>query len=422
MQVKKNREGNYFFYMLMSFVAMTISLYFYDTFFLQSDNMNQFKEDREAYYSDLQEKDSGSIKVGIVWPFMIGDAVSDYFKEGILLAQKEINEKGVLGKKIEVDFQDDRWEQEKAESIAKKYARDSTVLAVIAHDDETLAIPASITYDYSGLIMISPAVSYPLFTRKDFNYIFRNTASDIDIAEVLTYASHYLNFNKVVVLSFRHNRYSETLAQNFMENAILNNIKIIYDNQIVLAVDDESEKKSISKKSNELEIISDIFPSNSNKVDYDAIFIAGIEESVVPFIKKAREKGIYAPFITGDALDIPNLESYGKEMDDIIIASLFNVERVNEKTQNFVQTFKKEYGFLPDTWAAQGYDAMMLLVQAIKNANSLNPELITTELHYMRNFQSIFGPYSLTPRGDVIGRKLYVKIFKDGHFNYINFK
>lgn len=423
MQASKSKQKNYFLYIVIFIIVVIITLYGIDRYYLQSDNMTKYKEDRRDYYLSLDQ--NASIKIGIAWPIIPEEEAYDYFEQGVLFAQKELNQEGVLGRKIEVDIQDDRWEVEVAESIAKKFSSNPEILAVIAHDDDTLAVPTSITYEYSGLIMISPAVSYPLFTRKDFNYIFRNTLDDTKMAEILSKAAHYLNLKKIAVLSFHQDKYSEILAQNFMENAILNEVEIIYENQIKLENQIEIELDGTEPdidRSNALEIISDLIPSPLNHIDYDAIFLGGYEEKIVPFISKAREKGIYAPILTGDALDIDSLGEHGKVMENIIVSTLFNSEKVEHKMQNFIKKFQEEYEVFPDTWAIQGYDAMMLIAQAVKNANSLDPELITRELKYMRDYESIFGKYSLTPRGDVEGRKLYIKVFKNNKFHYIHFK
>jgi len=403
---KENQEErDYLTYLTLFIVTAILILYILDRFILQADNMEQLKKNRADYYTHLDQ--NGTIQIGVAWPFFFEAKPTDYFKEGILLAQKELNQATLLGRKVKVIFKDDRWEVKRAKKIAKKFAKNKKVLAVIAHDDEKLAIPASITYEYAGVIMIAPAVSYPLFIREDFNYIFRNTVNDISFAQTLAKVSGELNFKKIVALSLRDDKYAETLAQNFMENAIYNGIEVVYRNKFTQDI------KSFSQ------LLTDLSPEDNEYVDYDAVFIAGPEELIATFISKARKKGIYAPFITGDMLDIPNIKKYGESINGVIVSTLFNAELMNEKTQDFRERFKKEYGFFPDTWAAQGYDAMMLLAQAIKNADSLEPELIVNELKYMKNFESIFGSYSLTPKGDVADKKIYTKVVKEGHFEYI---
>jgi len=421
MQASKSNEKNYFLYIFFFILLAIIVFYGINYYSLQSENMSKYKEERREYYLNLDE--NASIKIGVAWPIM--EEAYDYFQQGVQFAQKELNQQGILGRKIELDIENDHWDIAVAHDIAKKFSTNPQILAVIAHDDETLAIPTSITYEYSGLIMVSPAVSYPLFTRRDFSYIFRNTLDDTKMAEILSEAAKYLNLKKIAVLSFHQDKYSEVLAQNFMENAIVNDLEVVYENHIKLKnqieIDLNGESPDIDR-SNAIEVITDLTPSQVNTIDYDAIFLGGYEDKIAPFIIKTREKGIYAPFLTGDALDIDSLGTYGENMDNIIVSALVSSEQVNHKIQGFIKKFQQEYGVFPDTWAMQGYDAMMLIAEAIKNADSFDPELITRELKYMRNYESVFGKYSLTPRGDVEGRKLYIKVFRNNKFHYIHFK
>ena len=167
-------------------------------------------------------------------------------------------------------------------------------------------------------------------------------------------------------------------------------------------------------------ILTHLSPKINHNIDYDAIFVAGDEKNVPALIAKAREYGIYAPFLTGDMLDTSTILEAGKAMNGTIVATIFNRELVNKKTQKFIREFNKKYHVLPDTWASQGYDAVMLLAQAIKQANSLDTKLIANQLKYMSNFNSIFGKYSLNTKGDVIHRDIYFKVVKDKKFKYIN--
>lgn len=399
------KESNYFRNFLILFFIVIFGILVY--IFYMSEKLSIIDEKNIRRDNLINYPKDKPIKIGIVWPFQLPKD-DNYFKEGILLALDEINKKKVLGRKVKVIFKSDNWEIDDAKSIASEFARDKDILAVIAHDDSTLAIPASITYEYNGIIMIAPAVSYPKFTRKYFKYIFRNTPSDITIGEAIANISTILNYRKMVVLNSR-DAYSETLRKIFTKKAIQNGIEVIYDYKF-----DSNEK-------NFLKILTDISPETNKKIDYDAIFIAGDEENVPLFIKKARERGIYAPFITGDMLDSPALLDIGDAANNTIVATIYNDELLNYKTQKFINKFKKQYGIMPDTWAAQGYDAMMLLISAINKVGSLDPSLIANQLRYTRNYNSIFGKYSLTEQGDVKNRKIHFKIIKNGKFSYLKF-
>ncbi|CAA6801237.1 MAG: Unknown protein [uncultured Sulfurovum sp.] len=401
---KKNKPIKHYFKNTFIFIILTIIILFsIDKLFLQSINLKLLKEQRVNYLSTLKDKEP--IYVGVVWPFHLKEG-DNYFKEGILFAVKSLNAQKLLGREIKVIFKDDKWKIKQAKKIANKFANNKKIVAVIAHDDIDLAVPASITYEYSGIVMISPAVSSPIFTKINFDYVFRNTPSDIEIGQKLAMMADIMNFKKIVVINAR-DIYAQSLSEVFRQEVLERNLEIIYDSRF-----NKGEK-------NFLKIINTLSPLINHNIDYDAIFVAGNETDVPILIKKARENGIYAPFITGDVLDSPALLKIGEAANNTIVATIYNAELISSTLQNFKHDFHKEYKVLPDTWAVQGYDAMMLLAEAIKRANTLHPAIIANQLQYMSNFKSITGSYSLTPKGDTLNKEVYFKVIKNQKFEYL---
>lgn len=390
-------------YIFILFILIFISFLLLDIYMFKNKNLDLLKRERRNNLINLPKDEP--IKIGVVWPFP-PTTIDDDFKEGIEFALSRLNKQKILGREIEIIFGNDEWDIKVAKNIADKFANDEDIVAVIAHDDVDIAISASITYEYSGVIMISPAVSSPDFTRSDFNYIFRNTPNDNIIGKKLANFAKVMNFKKIIILNSR-DTYSEYLSKAFTEQAIVNGLEIVYSKKF--------NKDDIDFSN----ILTDISPQINHYIDYDAIFIAGVNDSVITFIKQARQYGIFAPFLTGDMLDSRTILEAGEEMDTTIVATIYNQNLIYEKTQNFIDDFKKLYGHRPDTWGVQGYDAMMLLAEAIKRADSLDTEKISKQLKYMTNFDSIFGRYSLNTKGDTVDRDIYFKVVKDGKFHYL---
>ncbi len=405
MEEKIEKKSNYFRNTFLFIIFSIISLLLMDKFYLQSVDMKLLKQQKREHLLNLSKDEP--IQIGVVWPFFLEEG-NNYFKEGILFALKELNKKKLLGREVEAIFRDDQWEKEEAKKIANEFANDKEIVAVIAHDDVNLAISSSITYEHSGTVMISPAVSSPNFIKKNFDYIFRNTPSDRVIGNKLAIMAKDLNFRKIIILNSR-DTYSEELTEVFTEKVLENNLEIIYSEKFK-----EGEKEF-------LKILNDLSPLNNYAIDYDAIFVAGDEVDVPKLISNARENGIYAPFLTGDLLDSPALLEIGDAANDTIVATIYNAEMISDKMQDFQCEFKKEYKVAPDTWAVQGYDAMMLLAEAIKNGDSLDPMIIKSQLKYMNNFNSVMGTYSLNPNGDTVNKDVYFKVVKNNKFKYLNF-
>ncbi len=393
-------------YLLPIIFIFLITIFIIDKKYLQAYDYQTLKIQRENFALNAKEDDP--IVIGVVWSFEEAKKVGDNFKEGVEFAIEELNSNGgVLNREIESIFEEDYMDVDTAVNIAKNFSLNEEVIAVVGYAFSDLAIQSSIVYDYSGIVMISPGSSDPLFTRDDFNYIFRTVPNDIEIGKAMTKMCKLKNFQKVAVL-YEKNNYATILANVFIENALELGTKVVYKANF-----NENEKFFT-------EIITNLSPITNYNIDYDAIVVIGYDKSVPLLIKKARDKGVSAPFLTSDMLDLKKVLTMGGFFNNTIITTIFNSETLNLKTQNFLEKFKKRYNFYPDTWAAQGYDAIMLLAEAIKRSNSTNPASISENLKYIKNFESIFGKYSMTPKGDVEGKGVYFKIIKDGKFKYLN--
>ncbi len=348
---------------------------------------------------------SNEVSIGVTWPFCLEEG-DNHFLEGIQLALKEINEDGgVLGKKVKIITQDDKCSLLRAKQISKDFADNLDIIAVIGHEDAELAIPASITYEYNGIVFISPAISYPLLTRDANRYIFRNTPNDIEIGKALAKFSKKINFKKMIIL-YSNNFYGNSLSGIFREEAIGLDIEIIHQRSFSI------EEKSFR------EIIALLKDS-----EFDAIFLAGTDKNAPFFIKKAREMDITVPILTGSALDSKKLIEVAKDKaDGVIVATIYNPNKLGIKTKNFIYEFKKEYKKEPDTWAIQGYDALKVLINAIEEAKTTIPYEIAQTLRYKKNWDGAVGKYSFTKRGDIVGREIFFKVAENKKFHYLDVK
>ena len=153
--------------------------------------------------------------------------------------------------------------------------------------------------------------------------------------------------------------------------------------------------------------------------NFEAIFLAGVNPQVALFIKEARGLGIMVPIVGGDGLDSPELiQIAGKSADNTFIGSVFNPERPDKKTAAFVEAFRRNLRTMPDAAAAQGYDAVQVIAQAIKKAGSTVPQEIADALRATKNWEGVTGIHTFGEKGDVVDKDIYIKVVRDGIFQY----
>ena len=62
-------------------------------------------------------------------------------------------------------------------------------------------------------------------------------------------------------------------------------------------------------------------------------------------------------------------------MDGAVFTAGFFTDDPSENAQNFVKAYEEKFGSEPDMFAAQAYDAAMILLTALKNADGVGGEV-----------------------------------------------
>ena len=347
------------------------------------------------------EAAKGDVVVAAVWDI---PSEGTFFEEGIKMAAAEINARGgILGRKLRVEMYIDVLQPAREREVARTIAADPNVVAVIGHPLSGIAIPVSLTYQEAGLLFISAGATSPNLTSHGFSCVFRNIPSEIETGKVLAEFSETKGFKKIVVID-DESEYGITLANIFIEKASGAGIQILF------------RRSYFPWQTDFRSMLHDIKAQGG-----DAIFLGGMVPQAAEVIKQARQMGITIPFIGGDGLDQPTLwRIAGSAAEGTIVSTIFNPQDRDPDTRRFVENFQKHYGAVPDTWAALGYDAVNLLEEAYNLAGSTVPIVAASFLRFIENRKSVLGTYSFTGNGDIVGKKFFFKVVRDGKFEYLN--
>jgi branched-chain amino acid transport system substrate-binding protein len=359
----------------------------------------------------IADENKGRIQVGVTFSFSSSGIL---FREGIEMAQDELNGAGGIktGSRrhtLELFFKDDHRSINDGRRVAQEFAegqifpeqRDEhtavlvepdsvNIVAVIGNLSSFISIPVSTIYNYYGILMLSPGATSPKFTKQGYNLVFRSIVQDREIGKQMADFAKEQGCTKIMVASSRSS-YGRGLANEFEKRAQVIGLEIV----------DRRSFESIGEKVN--------FRNELNLWKYrefDAVFLAGAHPEVTMLTKQMREVGLKQPVFGGDGLDVSKfLKLGGHDVIGAVAPSPFHynlglAEDGPEKTKKFVVSFKERYGKFPDTWAAQGYDAAMLLASAIVKAGSSNPKLIAQALRSME-WLGVTGLHKFDEKGDV---------------------
>lgn len=346
--------------------------------------------------ADLAREAHGDIVIGVVeW----SDGLA---WKAIQMAAEEINAAGGINtRKIRLVHEDDNLSILQGKSIAQRFAAELDMVAVIGHGSSTVSLPASATYQFSGMVMLSHAATAPRLTEQGFGLVFRNIPSDAEIGRLMATYVHQQDYQRVMVLSEK-STYGHGLGNAFEMYATRLGVRVV---------------DRVSYRSGENDFSTLL--ANWGEVPFDAIFIAGNSPEAADFIVQARQAGFNQPILGGDGLlmeDLPQITAAAGE--GLIVATYFHPDDPRPEVQRFVSAFYAKYGTNPDVWAAQGYDAVKLLTHAILMAGSTEPQKIAQALRETKDWPGVTGPHTFNEHGDVVGKPIILTILHNGAFEF----
>jgi branched-chain amino acid transport system substrate-binding protein len=127
-----------------------------------------------------------------------------------------------------------------------------------------------------------------------------------------------------------------------------------------------------------------------------------------------------AVLLGGDGWDSEKLTEIG---GDAVAGGYFSNHYSHEDqspvVQNFVAQFKARYGEVPSGLAAQGYDAAMVAVDAMKRASELSPKAFREALAQTKNFQGVTGMITINEERNAVKPAVVLKVVGPQKFSYV---
>lgn len=352
--------------------------------------------------------DGGVIKVGINAE-LSGDVASygQSFVQGAELAAAKINEEGGLldGRKIEFVKADNKSDAAESTNAALKLMTQDQVVAIIgaATSGDTLAMVDLANENQIPVIAptaTSPIVTVDPETGETHEFVFRVCFIDPFQGQVAArFALEELGAQRAAIFADSSSDYAKGLAAAFKEAFTAGGGQIVAEESYVK--DDTDFKAQLTR----------IKAANP-----DFLFIPGYYEEVGLIVKQAREDaGLTIPMMGGDGWDSPTMvELAGAEnLNNTFFTNHYSAGDPDPKIQEFIKAFQAEYSKVPDGFAALGYDAVMLLADAIKRAGSADPVAIKDALEQSKDVQLVTGTISINEQHNPVKAAVVIE-YKDG--------
>ncbi len=305
--------------------------------------------------------------------------------KGAQLAAKQVNEAGgVLDRPLEVIAIDTRTDQQETAKAAQRVLSDG-VVAGIGMSDTTFVMAAAPLFQEAGIPFVTSGATHPELPQWVGNYMFMTPFGDDDQSYAIAdYIYDTLGVRTAAVWTDQSMDFTKALSKFFIERFTERGGKILGDDAFMMGDTDFSAQIARLKS-------MDPAP--------DAVFISAIPTEAGLSVKQIREAGLTLPIVSGDGFDTDLVAATpGPEMANDVYFST-HTYRADDRPEvtAFIEAYQAEYGIEPENaFAPLGYDAMMLVVDAIKRADSAEPAAIRDALEKTMGFKAVTGEISYT--------------------------
>ncbi|MBU6491359.1 MAG: branched-chain amino acid ABC transporter substrate-binding protein [Burkholderiales bacterium] len=321
-------------------------------------------------------------------------------ENGARLAIEDINKKGLVidGKKIklELDAQDDAGDPRTATQVAQKLV-DDHVVAVVGHLNSGTTIPASKIYSDAGIVEISPSATNPAYTQQGFKTAYRVVATDAQQGPALANYGFKTLHAKSVAIVDDATAYGQGLADEFEKTAKADGMKVLSH--------DETNDKATDFRA----ILTKIKGERP-----DIIMYGGMDATGGPFAKQAKELGINAKVMAGDGVCTDKVaELAGDAINNIVCSEAGMALSKMPKGAEFEKEYEARFHQPIQIYAPFTYDAVGIIVDAMKRANSTDPAKILAAMP-ATNYDGVIGNVQFDSKGDLKQPVITLYDYKDG--------
>lgn len=355
--------------------------------------------------SETSSQDGDTIKIGF-----LGGKTGNHAHYGIetlkgmeMAVEKINNEGGVLGKEIDIVEGDHGSNISQAVSVTQKLITQG-VAAIVG--DPTTGITKSVApicQENELILMSAGAVGTGVLEIGD--YIFRDCLPDVVAAPgQVKYLSEELDWEKVALVTTTGLDYSESLTDIYRPALEEYGLEIVAEETIM-----EGDTN-----------FSAVVTSLSSK-DFDGVIFTGYYTEGALFLKEMRKQGMQQVIAGGDGLLGKELYELGGEAAEgsmVYTGFAVDMDTASEKTKAFIEEYRaNNNNNIPDMFAAQGYDAVMWLADAIEEANSSDPIEFRESLVKTEDWEGVTGNITLDENREPIKSPVYILEVKDSQFS-----
>ena len=360
-----------------------------------------------------------TVKIGVSGPFSGGSApMGNSMRMGIQMAVDEINTYvgGVLGRKIELVERDDESNPKKGAQIAKELIEKEKVVVTVGVVNTGVGLASIDSYQQAGVPLLVAVSTGAELTKRyappaaPRNFIFRMSApTAVSNRFMARHLVERLGMKRIAILA-DDTGYGEAEMNDLV--AALKSLKV--DPVLI-------KRFSIGDRDMRTQLEA------ARSADAQVLVMYGIGPELAAIARNRRDMGWQVPTFASWTISMRNfLDQAGEAGDGVMAAQSFIIGSESPRHRSFISEFRHRYGddaMESAMSAAQGYDAMRVLFNAISLAGSTDGDAIRSALERIdRGVEGVVStylhPFSPDDHDALTENMLVLGVVRQGRIEY----
>jgi len=340
-------------------------------------------------------------KIGVIYNLEGSQSSLDIpSAKGAELAAELINSQdGINGRKLMLILYDGKSDPSVIKKATRKLIFEDKVPVIIGFNDTDMVLASAPIAAENEVIFITSGATSPKLPEQVPAYLFLSCFGDnVQAAVLAEYSYERHGLSSCYVLTDENMDFTKLLSRYFMERYTELGGKILKESFFKGGEQDYSD------------FVVEIQKINPQP---KMLFVSAGPDDVGNIIAQFRAASITQPIFGGDSYDTPLLlETAGTTTDEVYYTTHFLVEEytdniyfttpptndqevAQEPIIKYITSYKDKYGTIPvSSFAALGYDAVMLVADMYRRASGTKPEELLSTLSGTKNFPGVTGMLS----------------------------
>jgi len=297
-------------------------------------------------------------------------------ENGVRLAMEERNAAGgILGRPVEIISVDDQSKNQEVNNCMSKLIQQDKVVAVIGEIASSNTIAAAPAAQRAKVPLVSPGATNPDVTKRG-DYVFRVCyTDDFQGKTIAEFAYKRLSVHNAAIVTDQASAYSISLSKIVKENFEKLGGKVV---------------REVTYKKTDSDYNAQV--NEALQAKPDVLFLTGYYTNVGNIVQTARKAGFSGPIVGGDGWDADALYQIGgKALDNCYFTNHYSPDAPSPRAKDFIAKYQAKHGTVPDAMAVLGYDAAIVLFDAIHRAGSAEGPKIRDALAATKDFPALTG-------------------------------